>query len=120
MKEKSSQPNQLPYLFGTEDCTEIVGQNLKYKVLVLKPSVLRKEYQSADYQLFFSTDGFGCSPDKSGVKIYGEFLKDGEGACFTRQDIIGVLKPDFLPAWAKVRLRELQVECGIIPKTNYN
>ena len=36
--------------------------------------------------------------------MFGEFLKDGERTHYLRDEIIGVLKDEHLPAWAEEKL----------------
>ena len=40
--------------------------------------------------------------------LNGCFLKDGEKAYYNRDDILGVLKEEFLPEWAAEKLDELE------------
>ena len=77
------------------------------RVLVLKPSVLKDEYKTPDYQLFLAEGGFGCSANARGRKIFGQFLKDGEKTYYQRSDFIGVLKDEYLPEWAAEKLDEI-------------
>ncbi len=76
------------------------------KIAVLKPEILKDEYKTPDYQLFYCTDGFGCSPTASGRAVYGEFVKDGEKVRYNREDFLGVLKSEYLPDMAKRFLAE--------------
>ena len=76
------------------------------KIAVLKLEILKDEYKSPDYQLFYCTDGFGCFPTASGRAVYGEFVKDGERVRYNREDFLGVLKPEYLPDMAKTFLAE--------------
>lgn len=80
--------------------------NYEDKVLVLKPSTLKDEYKTPDFQLFLATSGFGCYPDRIGTSITGVFIKDDERATFRRQDFIGCLKEDLIPEWAQEKLKE--------------
>lgn len=76
------------------------------KITVLKPEILKDKYKSPDYQMFYCTDGFGCSPTASGRAVYGEFVKDCERVRYNREDFLGVLKPEYLPDMAKRFLAE--------------
>ena len=91
-------------LFEKKHCTN--EGDYEGKVLALKPSVLKHEYQSPDYQLFYATSGFGCDPSKIGTAVYGYFLKDDEHTNFRRQDFIGVVDEEYLPDWAKEKLEQ--------------
>lgn len=94
-------------LFDKGHCT---GKNEDYtgKVLVLKPTVLKDEYKTPDFQLFLADGGFGCSPTARGRAVYGQFLKDGEHTVYNRQDFLGMLKDEHLPEWAREKLAEFQ------------
>lgn len=94
-------------LFNAAHCTGKY-ENFEGKVLVLKPTVLKDEYKTPDFQLFLAESGFGCSPTAHGRAVYGQFLKDGEETVYNRQDFIGVLKDEHLPDWAREKLAELQ------------
>lgn len=57
----------------TNDMCAAIDENEKLigKVIVLKPSVLRREYRYADSQLFYCTGGNGAMPNAIGTKVYG-------------------------------------------------
>ena len=82
--------------------------NFENKVMVLKPSILKDEYKTPDYQLFYCESGFGCCPTARGRKVFGQFLFDGEQTNYDRQDFIGELKPGLLPQWAADKVKDLQ------------
>lgn len=92
-------------LFDKTHCTE--EKNYEGKLLVLKPSVLKDEYKMPDYQLFYAEDGFGCSPNARGRKVYGFFLKDGEQTNYNRDNFFGVISDAYLPDWAREKLAEM-------------
>lgn len=79
------------------------------RVVVLRPDILKDEYKTPDYQLFYATGGFGARPHSRGQKVYGQFLMDDEETYYNRNEIIGVLKEKFLPAWAAEKLQKIQV-----------
>lgn len=91
-------------MFSTNDCESMVGQDLKGKILILKPDILLDEYKTSDNQLFLALEEFGCSPNSLGRSIYGSFLKDGEYTSFCRQDFLGIAKDNILPNWAKEKI----------------
>ena len=94
-------------LFNAAHCTGRY-ENFEGKVLVLKPTILKDEYKTPEFQLFLAEGGFGCSPTAHGRAVYGQFLKNGEQTVYNRQDFIGVLKDEHLPDWAREKLTELQ------------
>ena len=79
-----------------------------YQLLILKPTVLKNEYRTPDFQLFYATDGFGCDPKKIGARVFGFFLKDDEFTSFRRHDFYGVANDAALPEWALEKLNEIR------------
>lgn len=77
------------------------------KLLIIKPSALKEEFQQPYFQYFYATSGFGCYPDKLGGKVFGKILADGEECCFHRSDFLGTADTEQLPRWAKTRLEQL-------------
>ena len=97
---------------GLFDHTHCLSENdgeLDYtgKVVVINPNIFKDEYKTPEDQLFFAESGFGCHPNSRGQKVFGKFLKDGEETHYKRTDIIGVLKDEYLPKWAKEKLDEI-------------
>lgn len=91
-------------------CCEEGEQDYTNRVLALRPEVLKDSYKTPEDQLFLAEGGFGCSPTARGRKVFGTFLKDGEETQFCRSDFIGVLKEDYLPDWAKEKLKIMDME----------
>jgi len=93
-------------LFDRTHCTD--EGNYEDKLIVLKPSSLKDQYKTPEFQLFYATSGFGCDPKKIGTQVAGHFLKDGEYAHFRRADFIGVVREDCIPKWAQEKLKQYQ------------
>lgn len=98
-------------LFDHTHCVEN-DDELDYtdKVVVLRPEILKDEYKTPDYQLFYVTGGFGARPHSRGRKVYGRFLMDDEETFYNRDEMIGVLKGEFLPEWAAEKLQAPEEE----------
>lgn len=94
-------------LFDFSHCNDKTKVDLENKILVIDPSILKDEFKSPDFQLFYATGGFGCNHDASGRKVYGFFLKDGEETQYNRSDFIGILKEEFYPDWLTEKLEEM-------------
>ena len=85
-----------------KDCTPITGDDdLHNKVIVIKPDKLRREYQRANYQLKLCTGGFGASPNSRGNACFCVDLFSGKSSRFERYEVMGTLKEEQLPKWAK-------------------
>lgn len=83
-------------------------QDYKNKVVVIKPSSIIYESQYAHCQLAFVTNGNGCSPRSMGTAVYCDSIYTGESARWERNDILGVIRTDRVPEWAKKKVAELQ------------
>lgn len=96
-------------LFGPQHCQSNSCSELDYdgKVLVLSPDTLKESCWSQENQLWYAHDGFGCRPHAIGRAVRCTCLGDGETTRWNRVDFVGVLKEEFLPEWARVRLEQL-------------
>ena len=91
------------------DCTPLSHEDdLNGKVVVIKPEVLRREYQMATNQIKLCTGGFGASPHSRGSACFCVDLYSGKEARFERQDILGTLEQSQLPQWAALGLEQYQ------------
>lgn len=100
----------LPHQILTEvDCIAR-SQYSEYngKVLVLRTETLRPEYWSADHQLVFATGGFGASTEGRGRKVYCTSVYSGNHFYIARTDVLGIIKPENLPDWAKEKVAVLE------------
>lgn len=89
-------------------CNRAAELDFTGKVMVLDPTILTEMHKNADEQLFLCSGGFGCNPQGSGGKVYGQFLVDSERAQYYRNEFIGELKAEFLPDWAVEKLAALK------------
>lgn len=88
------------------------NMNLNKKVVVIKPDVLRREFQNEHHQLMYVTGGNGAMPNSRGTKVYGYILgnKDKSETYFRRYDIMGIMDKDKLPEWANISLAKIERE----------
>ncbi len=82
-------------------------QDYAGKLLILRDTSLKEDFRTPENQLFLAESGFGCSPDKSGRKVFGKFLLDGEKAQFYREDFAGIIAEENIPDWAREKLEQL-------------
>ena len=96
----------------TAEGCEVIGHghDLRGKVVVIKPEVLRQEYRRATCQLQLCTGGFGASPNSRGSACFCTELYSGKTSRFERNDILGIIVPAKLPKWAKHYLDVRQAE----------
>lgn len=97
--------------FTLEQCTpNDYGESIENKVMVIRPERLRPEYRTADKQLVLATGGFGSYANARGRAVYTINLYSGKESRWNREDIWGTLKPEYIPDWAKERLKQIQTE----------
>ena len=99
-------------MLGEEHCLPLLdSDDITGKVVAVKPSSLRYEYRRADCQLILVTNGSGARGYSRGTSVYGVNVftgrRDGRWA---RLDILGEVKPECLPQWAKDRLPVIERE----------
>ena len=94
-------------LFTAEHCEEEFG-DLEGKVVIINPKYLKEEYWSPENQLWLATGGFGCSPTAKGQAVYATCLIDGDKNRWDRSCVLGVMKDEYLPDWAREKLAQMQ------------
>ena len=96
----------------TAEGCEVIGHqhDLRGKIVVIKPEVLRPEYRRATCQLHLCNGGFGASPNSRGSACSCTELYSGKTSRFERSDILGVIAPENLPKWAKHYLECIRQE----------
>ena len=107
--DKTIAEMQYPHLEGVdrsiiakEDYEPVYYEDdLRDKIVVINPEVLRREYRQGPYQLRLCTGGFGASPKSRGNACFCRDLLTGKTSRFERLDIAGIMPMDKLPTWAK-------------------
>lgn len=95
--------------FTAEQCIpNDYGKSIENKVVVIRASSLRPEYQTADKQLVLATGGFGAHANSRGRAVYTVNLYSGKESRWNREDILGIIRPEHLPDWAKERLKQIE------------
>lgn len=94
-----------------EDCIpDSYDESIVGKVIAIKPSILYSEFQRADRQLYLVKGGFGAEAKSRGSAVFCKNIYDGKETRFERSDVMGEVKPDRLPGWAKEKLNALPTE----------
>ncbi len=88
-------------MYTTKDCDPIGQENLNGKVVVIRPDVLRREYQQSTHQICICTGGFGANPNARGRACYCRNLLTGREEKFYRSDLMGILPPEKQPEWVQ-------------------
>ena len=82
-------------------------KDINGKIIAIDPKVLKPEFRRADRQLYLVTGGFGASANSRGSAVFCTNLHTGESTRNERMDIMGEVKPDCMPDWAKEKAQEL-------------
>ena len=86
----------------------VPDDDLNGKVIVIRPDVLKREYQRATRQLQLCIGGFGASPRSRGSACYCTNLYSGKESRFERRDVLGIVGAEQMPGWAKDRLAQIE------------
>lgn len=93
--------------FTIDDCIpDRKDESIIGKVVVINAEPKRYEYQHSAYQLVLADGGNGATGGR-GQAVFGTCLSDGHRARWERYDVLGEIKPERMPAWAKEALAEI-------------
>ena len=96
--------------FTIEDCIpDDHSSNIVGKVVAINAEVNRYEYRHSAYQLVL-VDGCHCARGGRGQAVFGICLADGKHARWERYDVLGEIKPEKMPDWAKEAAARIQTE----------
>ena len=99
-------------MLGCEHCFPLLdGDDIANKVVAINPASLRYEYQRADCQLILVTRESGARSNPRGTAVYGVNVFTGRrSGRWRHSDILGEVRPECLPQWAKDHLRTIERE----------
>jgi len=99
----------IPVTVITEsDCiTDHYSKDINGKIIAIDPKVLKPEFRRADRQLYLVTGGFGASANSRGSAVFCTNLHTGESTRYERMDVMGKVKPECMPDWAKEKAQGL-------------
>ncbi|NCC86382.1 MAG: hypothetical protein EOM05_00740 [Clostridia bacterium] len=78
------------------------------KVIAIKTDVIRREYRTIDRQLFLVTGGNGSKANPRGSAVFCTNLYSSNKTRWERRDVLGVVKEQSMPKWAKENLSIIQ------------
>jgi hypothetical protein len=85
-------------------------EDMTGQIVALSPKSLRPEYWNSVSQACFVMHGNGTRRNGHGNSVFVKDLYTGEMSRYERQDIIGVIKPEFAHGWMKERLAEITAQ----------
>ena len=99
-----------------------LNEDLKDKIIVIKPEALAPEYRRSERQLKICTGGFGVAPNSRGNAVFCQDLFSGKESRYERYDVAGAADPAKLPEWAvkKIALMEAIKEPGVFEYGGYH
>ena len=99
-------------MLGREHCFPLLdGDDIANKVVAINPASLRYEYQRADCQLILVTGESGArSNPREHCGLWYQRIHRPQASQWKRGDILGEVRPECLPQWAKDRLQVIQRE----------
>lgn len=99
----------IPVTVITEaDCIpDHYSHDINGKVIAIDPKVLKPEFQRADKQLYLVTGGFGASANSRGSAVFCTNILTGKSTRYERMDVMGEVKPECMPDWAKRKLETM-------------
>lgn len=84
-------------------------RNIVGKVVVINSEPKRYEYQHPAYQLVLADGGNGAIGGR-GRAVFGTCLATGKQARWERYDVLGEIKPECMPDWAKEALAKIKAQ----------
>lgn len=91
-------------VFTVKDCIpDDRNSNIVGKVVVINAEPKRYEYQHPAYQLVLADGGHGATGGR-GQAVFGTCLATGERGRWERYDVLGEIRPEKMPDWAKEAL----------------
>ena len=94
--------------FTAADCIpDKKNESIIGKVVVIDAEPKRYEYQHAAYQLVLADGGNGASGGR-GQAVFGTCLATGERSRWERYDVLGEIRPERMPQWAKEALNAIK------------
>lgn len=83
------------------------SHDINGKVIAIDPKVLKPEFRRADKQLYLVTGGFGASANSRGSAVFCTNILTGKSTRYERMDVMGEVKPECMPDWAKRKLESM-------------
>ena len=97
-------------VFTVKDCIpDDKGKSIVGKVVVINAEPKRYEYQHPAYQLVLADGGNGATGGR-GQAVFGTCLVTGEHRRWERYDVLGEIKPECTPEWAKEALAKIKAQ----------
>lgn len=103
-------------MYDAKYCIEEDGEEFDYtdRICIFNAQRMKEDRLRPEEQIFFAESGFGCQPNSRGTKVFGRFLYDGEECYVRRQNLVGIMKDEYIPDWVHEKLAELRDNEGMV------
>ncbi len=93
-----------------EDYVRLISGNTSiiHKVIVINAKALSPEMRFSQNQLQFVVGGLGAEDSSRGNAVMCINVSNSEKGIFKRSDVLGILRADKVPIWAKKEMIQLQ------------
>ena len=96
--------------FTASDCIpDKRNDSIVGKVVVINAEPKRYEYQHSAYQLILADGGHGATGGR-GQAVFGTCLATGERGRWERYDVLGEIRQEKMPQWAKEALAKVKAQ----------
>lgn len=96
-------------IITAEDCIpDHYINDINGKIIAIDPKHLRPEFQRADRQLYLVYGGSGASANTRGSAVFCTNLHTGKNCRWERYEVMGEVKPECMPEWAKEKAEALK------------
>ena len=86
-------------IIDKSECNPL-SNNIKGKLVVVKPEYFKPEFREAKYQIVLATGGFGCDASKMGNAVFViECCKDSEHYRQERYNLMGEPTEEIIKEW---------------------
>lgn len=107
--ELEKEAPQAEKVITAEQCMSVNDfNNIAGMVVVVSPKSLKREYQNERNQLYYAVSGNGTKINSMGNAVFCYNLATKEHTRWERYDLLGVIKKDEMPEWAKEGLSEIK------------
>lgn len=107
--ELEKEAPQAEKVITAEQCMSVNDfNNIAGMVVVVSPKSLKREYQNERNQLYYAVSGNSTKINSMGNAVFCYNLATKEHTRWERYDLLGVLKKDEMPEWAKEGLSEIK------------
>ena len=101
-------------VFTAEHCYQHdYSKSIDGEIVAIRAEFLRPEYRRGEVQIVLVNGGAGAIANPRGRAVFCYHLDDGRHTRFERHDVLGVIKAEFVPDWAKEKAAAIIAEKGV-------